>query len=97
MYQDENQEDLLYEPHAISDSPIDISNPEQHWKPFRIEPCYICKKIPTIHKDFNFGDGDYRRYQLRCCSGAVGAHTSTLCIVRWNELNERGKDVGPIG
>lgn len=77
-------EELLYEPHAIDS--IDISNGEQKWKPFKIEPCYVCGKIPIIKKDFDFQDN--RRYTLHCCIGTVGGYSETLCITRWNDRND---------
>lgn len=54
-------------------------------KEFHILRCQVCKKVPTIDKDYT------REYDDRCiirhCGMEVHADCETKVIVEWNKLN----------
>ena len=56
------------------------------WKPFRIEKCADCGKVPSVIRQENVkGEG---RYTIRCCSRYVKANTETKAICVWNTYQE---------
>ena len=63
-----------------------IVNDNDDWKPFRIEKCANCGKVPSISKHDNVINGN-GRYTIRCCNQLIKGSTETDVIVKWNQLN----------
>ena len=52
------------------------------WKPFRIEKCKVCGRVPNIVKNFEIsGKG---RYKLGCCGVLIKESTETKTMYEWN-------------